>query len=60
MAKTANLLHSFLKRPSLPPTQTVNYCTVKAAIKGWRDLSSEITEGRKQGHNLSIGQLHHT
>lgn len=51
--KTSNLVHSFLKKiPS--PTQTVNYCTVKAAITGWRDLSSEITEGGKQGHNLSI------
>lgn len=32
--------------------QTVNYCTGNAVVKGYIDLSSEITEGNKEHNSL--------
>ena len=58
MVKTSNMLHSTLKRPFAQPKLLIIAQSGLQLKAG--DLSSEITEGGKQGHNLSMGQLHHS
>ena len=52
------MLHSALKRPFAQPKLLIIAQSGLQLEAG--DLSSEITEGGKQGHNLSMGQLHHS
>lgn len=58
MIKTSNILHSTLKRPFTQPKLVIIAQSGLQLKAG--DLSSEITEGGKQGHNLSMGRLHHS
>lgn len=50
MVKTLNLLHRFLKRP-FPQPKLLIIAQSRLQLKAG-DLSSEITEGGKQGQNL--------